>query len=143
MIMGAHAVLSSTNPEADSAFLRDVLRLAHVDDGGYLIFGLPPAEISVHASDRNDVHQFFLMCDDVDAFVAAMAKRDVRCAPVHDEGWGLLTHVTLPGGGTLGVYQPRHKRPSAMRARRPPKNPAAAPGRRSSRTTKQRKARAR
>jgi len=69
MIIGAHSVISSTNPEADCAFLRDVLKLAYVDDDGYLIFGLPPAEVSVHPSDKNNVHQFFLMCDDVKAFI--------------------------------------------------------------------------
>ena len=72
MIIGAHSVISSTNPEADCAFLRDVLRLTNVDDGGYRIFGLPPAEVSVHASDKNDVHEFYLMCDDVKAFITEM-----------------------------------------------------------------------
>ena len=46
-MIGAHAVLSRTSPEADCAFLRDMLRLVNVDDDGYLIFGLPPAEVSV------------------------------------------------------------------------------------------------
>jgi hypothetical protein len=23
-------------------------------------------------------------------------------------GWGLLTHLVLPGGGRLGLYQPKH-----------------------------------
>ena len=117
MIIGAHSVITSTNPEADCAFLRDALGLTSVDDGGYLIFGLPPAEVSVHRSDRNDVHQFYLMCDDVKLFVAEMEKRRIACGPVQGEGWGLLTQLTLPGGGRLGVYEPRHARPKAMRAR--------------------------
>jgi hypothetical protein len=112
-IIGAHSVINSRNPEADCAFLRDVLGLSHVDDGGYLIFGLPPSEASVHSSEHNDVHQFFLMCDDVNAFVETMVKRGTACDPVRDEGWGLLTQVTLPGGGKLAVYQPRHARPNA------------------------------
>ena len=74
MIICAHSVISSSNPEADCAFLRDVLRLTNVDDGGYLIFGLPPAEVSVHASDKNDVHEFYLMCDDVKAFMTEMER---------------------------------------------------------------------
>jgi len=116
MIIGAHSVVSSTNPEADCAFLRDVLGLTNVDDGGYLIFGLPPAEVSVHASDKNDVHEFYLMCDDVKAFIAEMERHSIVCNPVQDQGWGLVTQLTLPGGGKLSVYEPRHARPKPMPA---------------------------
>jgi hypothetical protein len=116
VISGAHAIIYSKQPEADRAFLRDVLGLPHVDVGdGWLIFGLPPAEVAVHPSRKNDEHELFLMCDDVRAFVAAMRKRNVACAPVQQMGWGSLTSVTLPGGGTLGVYEPRHARPKPMR----------------------------
>ena len=119
MIIGAHSILYSTDAEADRAFLRDVLGLASVDVGeGWLIFGLPPAEVAVHPSHKNDVHEFYLMVDDVQAFVAALEKRRVACTEVQNLGWGLLTSVTLPGGGQLGVYQPRHARPKPMAARR-------------------------
>ena len=119
MIIGAHSIIYSANPEADRAFLRDVLQLTSVDvGGGWLIFGLPPAEVAVHPSDANDVHEFYLMCDDVAAFIGQMGKRGVACGPVQNQGWGLLTSVTLPGGGKLGVYQPRHARPKPMRASR-------------------------
>jgi hypothetical protein len=117
MIIGAHSIIFSTSPDADRAFLRDVLELTNVDAGdGWLIFGLPPAEVAVHPSDENDVHEFYLMCDDVGALVVEMKKRGVACGPVLNQGWGLLTHVTLPGGGKLGIYQPRHARPMAMSA---------------------------
>ena len=119
MIVGAHSIIYSTNPDADRAFLRDVLELPGVDvGGGWLIFGLPPAELAVHPSDVNGVHEFYLMCDDVDALVSEMKKRAVACTPVQSQGWGLLTHVALPGGGKLGIYQPRHIRPKAARAAR-------------------------
>jgi hypothetical protein len=115
MITGAHSVIFSTNPELDRAFLRDVLKLTSVDVGaGWLIFGLPPAEVAVHPSDQNDMHEFYLMCDDIQSFVSAMAMHNIACEPVQDQRWGLLTQVTLPGGGKLGVYQPRHARPSPM-----------------------------
>ena len=130
MIIGAHSIIYSTSPERDRALLRDVFKLPHVDVGaGWLIFGLPPAEVAVHPSEKNDVHELYLMCDDAEAFVAAMRKRGIACGPVHSESWGLLTHVTLPGGGKLGVYQPRHARPKPMRARN-------ADGRASGRATK-------
>ena len=115
MIIGAHSIIYSTSPDGDRAFLRDVLKLTNVDVGdGWLIFGLPPAEVAVHPSDKNDVHEFYLMCDDVEALVAEMKKSDIACEPVQDQGWGLLTHLTLPGGGRLGIYQPRHARPKPM-----------------------------
>jgi len=115
MITGAHSIIYSTNPDADRAFLRDVLRFPNVDvGGGWLIFGLPPAEVAVHPSDKNDVHEFYLMCDDIEALVADMKKRNIASIPVQNLGWGLLTQITLPGGGRLGIYQPRHARPGAM-----------------------------
>ena len=124
MLIGAHSIIYSTNPEADRAFLRDVLALPNLDvGGGWLIFGLPPAEVAVHPSDKNDVHEFYLMCDDVEAFVEEMKTHDVACSPVQNQGWGLLTRMTLPGGGTLAIYQPRHGRPDAMTADRVSKGP--------------------
>jgi len=115
MIIGAHSVISSKNAEADRVFLRDVLKLTHVDVGhGWLIFGLPPAEVAVHPSDKNNGHEFYLMCADIEAFVGEMNKRKISCGPVQNERWGLVTRLDLPGGGQLGVYQPRHARPNAM-----------------------------
>jgi hypothetical protein len=114
MIIGAHSIVYSKNPEADRAFFRDVLDLRGVDvGGGWLIFGLPPAEVAFHPSEENDVHELYLMVDDVEAFRAALAARKVACRPPETMGWGVLTHVTLPGGGKLGVYQPRHARPGS------------------------------
>ncbi|MDJ0707710.1 MAG: hypothetical protein QNJ46_30915 [Leptolyngbyaceae cyanobacterium MO_188.B28] len=115
MITGAHSVVFSTNADADRAFLRDVFKLPNVDAGdGWLIFGLPPAEVAFHPSDKNDIHEFYLLCDDVEAFVNEMQQQGVETTPVEDEGWGLLTYITLPGGGKLGVYQPRHQRPKPI-----------------------------
>ncbi len=116
MIIGAHSILYSKDPEADRAFLRDVLEFPSVDvGGGWLIFGLPPSEVAVHPSRKNDVHEFYLICDDVKAFRAQMKKRGVSCGPAQSMGWGVLTQITLPGGGKLGVYEPRHVRPKRVR----------------------------
>ena len=115
MLIGAHAIVYSTDAEADRQFLRDVIGLTHVDVGhGWLIFGLPPSEVAVHPGETNDQYGFYLMYDDVAAFTAEMKARGVTCAPIEDQGWGMLTHIVLPGGGELGVYQPRHARPAAM-----------------------------
>jgi len=119
MIIGAHTVIYSTNPDADRAFLRDVLCLPNVDvGGGWLIFGLPPSEVAVHPSDKNDLHELYLMCDDVDSFIAEMQTSNIACSPIKKQSWGLVTQLTLPGGGKLGVYQPLHARPQATRQRK-------------------------
>ncbi len=129
MITGAHSILYSKKPEADRGFLKDVLGLPNVDVGdGWLIFGLPPSEVAVHPSSKNGLHELYLMCDDVEAFIARMRKHKLACSPARDLGWGILTQLTLPGGGKLGVYQPRHARPKSAKAspaRAKPKKPAA------------------
>ena len=125
MIIGAHVMLQSRDDKADQAFLTEVLKLTSVDAGdGFLIFGLPPAEMAVHADDKNDVHQLHLMCDDVDAFVADMKQRGIAAQSPVNRGWGTVTAITLPGGGTLSVYQPHHKRPTAKSAAAKKKTPA-------------------
>ena len=113
MITGAHAVLFSTDAEADRAFIRDVLEFKSVDAGhGWLIFALPPAEVAVHPTDAGSSHELYLMCDDIRATVAELERKGVEFArPVADQGWGLLTAIVLPGGGQLGLYEPRHPTP--------------------------------
>jgi hypothetical protein len=115
MITGAHSIIYSKDAEADRVFLRDVLKLTHVDVGqGWLIFGLPPSEVAVHPSKENGVHEFYFICKDVNAFVTEMKNAGIECTPLQNQGWGVLTQVTLPGGGKIGVYEPRHARPEPM-----------------------------
>ena len=115
MIIGGHSIIYSTNPEADRAFFRDVLKLSNVDTGGgWLIFGLPPAEVAFHPSEKNDLHEFYLIVDNVETFIDDMSKNNIVTGPLQTEEWGLLTQLTLPGGGKLGVYEPRHARPKPI-----------------------------
>ena len=117
MLTGAHAIIYSRDAEADRAFLKDVLGLPHVDVGhGWLIFGLPPSEIAVHPADGSEKHELYFMTDNVEAFVATMKGKGIACADITQQGWGALTSVTLPGGGKLGVYQPRHASPPPYKA---------------------------
>jgi hypothetical protein len=129
MIIGAHVMLHSRDEAADRAFLSDILKFGSVDaGGGFMIYGIPPAEIAVHGSDRNDLHQLYLMCENMDEFVAEMAEHGIAFTPPSFQGWGTVTEITLPGGGNLGVYQPHHKRPeqpAAKRARKATKKAAA------------------
>jgi catechol 2,3-dioxygenase-like lactoylglutathione lyase family enzyme len=112
MINAVHIVLYSKDAEADRAFIRDVLGFRSVDAGhGWLIFALPTAEAAVHPAEAGGRHEMYLMCDDVEGEIAALSAKGVHCADVIDAGWGLLTRVTLPGGGEIGLYQPKHARP--------------------------------
>jgi catechol 2,3-dioxygenase-like lactoylglutathione lyase family enzyme len=112
MINGAHVILYSRDAEADRCFFRDVLGCQHVDAGdGWLIFKLPPAEVAIHPTDGPDVHELFLMCDDINATIAELTAKGVQLTPISEERWGLRTSLRLPGGGELGLYEPRHSRP--------------------------------
>ena len=114
MITGAHAIIYSAKPDEDRAFLRDVLALASVDvGGGWLIFGLPPSEVAVHPAEESGRHELYLLVADIAAFVARMKQQKIPCSEVHTERWGLITNVTLPSGGRIGVYEPLHARPPA------------------------------
>jgi len=102
-------IVYSKDAEADRAFFRDVLGFASVDAGhGWLIFALPPAEAAFHPSDANDVHELYFMCEDLKAKMAALAEKGVRCSDVQEARWGSITKIQLPGGGSVGLYQPKH-----------------------------------
>ena len=112
MITGAHIMVQSKDDAADKAFFTEVLKLKSVDAGnGFLIFALPPTEVAIHEDDKNNVHQLFLICDDIQAFTADMKKRDVAITTPVNRGWGTIAELTLPGGGKLSIYQPHHARP--------------------------------
>jgi len=112
MITGLHSIIYSADAQADIAFFKDVLKFPNVDVGsGWLIFGLPPSEIAVHPAEENGPPGFYLLCDDIDLFVAEMANHKIVCSEIENPRWGRVTHITLPGGGKLGVYEPRHQRP--------------------------------
>ena len=113
MISGAHFIIYSKDAEADRAFFRDVLGFPSVDAGhGWLIFALPPAEAAFHPAEQNGHHEIYFMCDDVRSEIATLAKKNVQCAEVHEERWGSITKLRLPGGGEVGLYQPKH--PTAL-----------------------------
>jgi hypothetical protein len=114
MIIGSHSIIYSKDADADREFLKEIFNFPHVDVGhGWLIFGLPPSEVAVHPSEKNDHHEFYLMCADVNALVKQLQSKGIECSSIHEERWGSLIHLTLPGGGKLGIYQPKHPRPPA------------------------------
>jgi catechol 2,3-dioxygenase-like lactoylglutathione lyase family enzyme len=116
MISGTHVVLYSKNAEADRAFFRDILGFKSVDAGhGWLIFALPPGEAAFHPSDESAAHELYFMCDDLKAEMAALAKKGVQCSSVQEQRWGSITKMPLPGGGQIGIYQPKHPTALALR----------------------------
>ena len=109
MMTGAHVILFSADAEADRAFVRDHLGFDHVDaGGGWLIFKLPPSELAFHPASGGATTEFYLMCDDVEDEIARLTGLGRKCDPIREERWGRLTQVTLPGGGKLSIYEPRH-----------------------------------
>jgi glyoxalase/bleomycin resistance protein/dioxygenase superfamily protein len=124
MFSGAHFLLYSKEPEADRAFLREVLNFPAVDaGGGWLIFRLPPAELAVHPTMGAGFEQLhaehpllgcvlYLMCDDLDIAVRALQAKKVKCSKVEKAEWGTKTTFKLPSGGEIGLYQPAH--PTAL-----------------------------
>jgi catechol 2,3-dioxygenase-like lactoylglutathione lyase family enzyme len=109
MITGAHIIVYSKDPEADRAFFHDVLKFSSVDAGdGWLIFALPPTEAAFHPSKKNDVHELYFMCDDLKSTMESLKGKRVKFGPMTEQRWGTLTTVSLPGGGKIGLYQPKH-----------------------------------
>lgn len=113
MITGAHIILYSKDADADRRFLSDVLGFKSVDAGhNWLIFALPPSEAAIHPAEHNDAHELYLMCDDLKAEIAALSAKGVKCSGIEEQRWGSITKISLPGGGALGLYQPKH--PTAL-----------------------------
>ena len=112
MINGAHIVIYTKNSEADRAFFRDVLGFPSVDAGhGWLIFAMPPLEAAFHDSESNDRHELYLMCADLGATLKDLRSKNVKVSDVSEQRWGKLASLTLPGGGKVGVYEPKHPIP--------------------------------
>ena len=112
MISGAHVMIFTRDEDADRAFLRDVLEIPCVDaGGGWLIYKLPPTELGVHGGPDNDHHQLYLMCDNLDEAITSLKLKGAQCSEPFPASWGRATSIKLPGGGKLGLYEPRHERP--------------------------------
>jgi predicted enzyme related to lactoylglutathione lyase len=113
VITGAHAIVYGHDPEAARAFFRDVLGFASLDaGGGWLVFALPAAEVAFHPGEIDGQHELYLMCDDIHVTVEELKRKGAEFTrPVEHRGWGLLTAIAVPGGGELGLYEPRHPSP--------------------------------
>jgi hypothetical protein len=108
-VTGAHVILYSPESDALRSVLSDTFGWGHVDaGGGWLIFALPPAEVAVHPADKPS-HELTLMCDDLEATMAELREKSVEFkGEPHEERWGLVTTMVLPGGVEMLLYEPRH-----------------------------------
>jgi catechol 2,3-dioxygenase-like lactoylglutathione lyase family enzyme len=112
LINGAHVVIYSKDAEADRKFIRDVLGFRSVDAGhGWLIFELPRSEAAVHPASENDRYELYMMCADLGKEITRLRANGIQCEDVIEERWGFITKLRLPGGGKLGLYEPKHPRP--------------------------------
>jgi catechol 2,3-dioxygenase-like lactoylglutathione lyase family enzyme len=111
VITSVHTIVYASDADQARAFFRDVLGLPNVDArDGWLIFKLPPAELAVHPAADDGRHELYLMCDDIAATMADLeAKGAEFTSPVTEQGFGLVTSIAVPGGGELGLYEPRHR----------------------------------
>ena len=108
-IIGLHALMYSKKDEETRRFFRDVLGFPSVDAGrGWLIFGMPPAELAVHPAEEEEYHELYLMCDSIDTTIADLNRKGVVTAPIQERPWGRVTQLTLPSGEQLGLYEPKH-----------------------------------
>lgn len=108
-MIGMHALVYSKKAEEARAFLRDVLRFPSVDaGGGWPIFAAPPTELAVHPAEGREHHELYLICDDIDDTVAELKRNGVSTREIRDQAWGRATHIVLPSGDELGLYEPRH-----------------------------------
>jgi predicted enzyme related to lactoylglutathione lyase len=133
MIKGIHGLFYSSQPEELRAFLRDKLQLPFSDvGGGWLIFDFKEGDLGVHPTEGTDgapsgQHDISFFTDDIAKTVADLKRRGVKLdAEVADQGYGLVTHLTMPGGVRVQLYQPKYVKRSSATAKRAKRRPARA-----------------
>jgi len=116
MIRGMHAMFYSSHAHELRAFLRDKLQLPGHDVGdGWLIFDAPEADLGVHPTEADGVPSgtadLSFYCDDINATMRELRSRGVEFTQeAEDQGYGLVTYFTVPGGFTIQLYQPTYRK---------------------------------
>jgi hypothetical protein len=133
MIKGIHGLFYSSKPEELRVFLRDKLGLPFSDvGGGWLIFDFKEGDLGVHPTEGTDGaasghHDISFFTDDVAKTVSELKHRGVKFDDeVADHGYGLVTHLTMPGGVKVQLYQPKYAKRSSSAPRRVKRRPARA-----------------
>ncbi|MEM8620984.1 MAG: VOC family protein [Actinomycetota bacterium] len=122
-----HALIHSDDVDATRSFLRDVLDFPFVNDAdvsdgsetGWLIFGTGPSELGVHPTRAEHGGQVWqthrhvelsFMCDDVAATREELEEKGAQFdGDIVDQGWGLVTMLSVPGADAVQLYEPRHE----------------------------------
>jgi predicted enzyme related to lactoylglutathione lyase len=118
VIKGIHGLFYTSKPEELRAFIRDKLKLPYTDTGGgWLIFDLEEGDLGVHPTEGRDSlsgsHNISFFTDDVKGTVAELEARGVKFDDaITDQGYGLVTHFTMPGGVRVQLYEPRYQKQS-------------------------------
>jgi catechol 2,3-dioxygenase-like lactoylglutathione lyase family enzyme len=109
VISGVHVVIYSKDADTDRTFFKKVLGLRSVDaGGGWLIFAVPAAELAFHPDENNDRHELYFTCNNIKSEMALLKKKGATFGDTTEERWGVRTTLLLPGGGKIGIYEPKH-----------------------------------
>jgi predicted enzyme related to lactoylglutathione lyase len=116
MIRGLHMMFYSSQAEELRTFLRDKVGLSGTDTGGgWLIFDAPEADLGVHPTGENEAPSgtadISFYCDNIEETVRELKARGVEFVhDVEDHGYGLVTHMKVPGDFTIQLYQPKYSK---------------------------------
>jgi predicted enzyme related to lactoylglutathione lyase len=117
MIKGIHGLFYSSQPEELRAFIRDKLKLPFSDaGGGWLIFDFKEGDLGIHPTEEGEdtasgQHNISFVTDDIESTVAELKGRGVQFDDgITDQGYGLVTHLTMPGGVKVQLYEPRYEK---------------------------------
>jgi hypothetical protein len=132
MIKGVHALFYSSQTDELRAFMKDKLCLPYTDvGGGWLIFDLPEGDVGCHPTEDasySGTHNVSFYCDDLKKTVAELSARGVVFDDeIADHGYGYVTHVTMPGGVKVQIYQPKYAKRTKAKAASPRKAAAKRP----------------
>jgi len=113
MIKGVHAMFYSSKAAELRDFIRDKLQIPYTDVGdGWLIFDLPEGDVGCHPTEKDPptgTHNVSFYCDDLKKTVAEIESRGVKFDDaIADHGYGFVTHLTMPGGVKVQLYQPKY-----------------------------------
>lgn len=120
MIKGVHAMFYSSRADELRDFIKDKLRLPYTDVGhGWLIFDLKEGDVGCHPTEgqpASGTHDVSFYCDDLKKTVAELRSRGVAFDDeIADHGYGFVTHLTMPGGVRVQIYQPKYVKKRATK----------------------------
>ncbi len=106
MIVDVHAISGTKDAEDVRHFLADTLNYPFVDADEWLILALSPSELGISSTKENDPHEFYLLCDDLEASAKDLRGKGVEFTrTISETSLGYIASIKLPGGGEIGLCQ--------------------------------------